>query len=190
LYGQKAIFLYICFQLIAESCLRTERESRTKQERLLQAYGLFPIDPLPPLLLNRQDNEPKILAMARNSKHTPEASFYRQLGRNLRVARSAAGKSQMEAAEHIDVSFQQLQKYESGANRIPVYGLVSLAAYLEAPLSQLIAPSDGDSEFQSLAAQFSGKEFHALMEAWAVLKDRQTRAALLNLVKSLAAAKR
>jgi hypothetical protein len=47
-----------------------------------------------------------------------------------------------------------------------------------------------DQSDQSLAAQFSGKEFHALMEAWAVLKDRQTRAALLNLVKALAAAKR
>jgi transcriptional regulator with XRE-family HTH domain len=128
--------------------------------------------------------------MARNSKHTPEASFYRQLGRNLRVARSAAGKSQADVAEYLDVSFQQLQKYESGANRIPLYGLVSLAAYLEVPLSQFIAPSDGDSEFQSLAAQFSGKEFHALMGAWAALKDRQTRAALLNLVKSLSVTKR
>jgi transcriptional regulator with XRE-family HTH domain len=157
---------------------------------MLPAYGQFPVDPPPSLLLNRQGNEPKILAMARNSKHTPEASFYRQLGRNVRDARSAAGKSQLDTAEHLDVSFQQVQKYESGANRIPVYSLVSLAAYLEVPLSQLIAPSEGDSEFQSLAAQFSGKEFHALMEAWAVLKDRQTRAALLTLVKSLAAAKR
>lgn len=127
-----------------------------------------------------------ILTMARNSKRQPEGPFYRQLGRNLRVARGAAGKSQMEAAEHLDVTFQQVQKYENGTNRIPVDRLVSLAAYLELPLSQFIAPSDGDSEFQSLAAQFSGKEFHALMEAWGSIKDRSVRAALLNLLKCMA----
>ena len=60
------------------------------------------------------------------------------------------------------------------------------AAFLEVPLLQLIDPSDSDSEFQSLAAQFSTKEFHTLMETWGVLKDRPMRAALLNLVKRMA----
>ena len=124
--------------------------------------------------------------MPRTSKRLPEGPFYRDLGRNLRVARSAAGKSQSEVAEYLDVTFQQVQKYENGTNRIPVDRLVSLAAYLEVPLLQLIAPSDSDSEFQSLAAQFSAKEFHTLMEAWGTIKDRPLRAALLNLVKRMA----
>ena len=80
--------------------------------------------------------------MPRTSKRMPEGPFYRELGRNLRVARSASGKSQTEIAEHLDVTFQQVQKYENGTNRIPVDRLVSLAAYLEVPLLQLIAPSD------------------------------------------------
>jgi transcriptional regulator with XRE-family HTH domain len=124
--------------------------------------------------------------MPRKSKRLPEGPFYRELGRNLRLARSAAGKSQMEAAEHIDVTFQQLQKYESGFNRIPLDRLIGLADYLEAPLSQFIAPSDGDSEFQSLAAQLDDREFHALMQAWGSIKDRPARAALVNLVKCMA----
>jgi transcriptional regulator with XRE-family HTH domain len=119
-------------------------------------------------------------------KRLPEGPFYRDLGRNLRTARSAAGKSQTEIAEFLDVSFQQVQKYENGKNRIPVDRLVSLAAFLEVPLLQFIDPSDSDSEFQSLAAQFGAKEFHTLMEAWGVLKDRPMRAALLNLVKRMA----
>ena len=49
---------------------------------------------------------------------------------------------------------------------IPVDRLVRLADYLEVPLSQFVAPSDGDSAFQTLASQFSAKEFHTLMEAW------------------------
>ena len=128
--------------------------------------------------------------MPRKSKRLPEGPFYRELGRNLRLARSAAGKSQEEAAEHIDVTFQQLQKYESGLNRIPVDRLIGLADYLEAPLSQFITPSDSDSEFQSLAEQLGDREFHALMEAWGNIKDRAARAALVNLVKCMANMKR
>jgi transcriptional regulator with XRE-family HTH domain len=105
-------------------------------------------------------------------KRLPEGPFYRDLGRNLRTARSAAGKSQSEVAEFLDLTFQQVQKYENGTNRIPVDRLVSLAAFLEVPLLQFIDPSDADSEFQTLAAQFSTKEFHTLMEAWGTLKDR------------------
>jgi transcriptional regulator with XRE-family HTH domain len=128
--------------------------------------------------------------MPRNSKRRPQGPFYRELGRNLRTARSAAGKNQIEAAEHIDVTFQQLQKYENGTNRIPVDRLVSLAAFLEVPLSQFVSPSDSDSKFQSLASQFSAKEFHTLIEAWGSIKDRPARAALVNLVKCMANLKR
>jgi transcriptional regulator with XRE-family HTH domain len=125
--------------------------------------------------------------MARTkTKRLPEGPFYRDLGRNLRVARSASGKTQTEIAEYLDLTFQQVQKYENGTNRIPLDRLVSLANYLEVPLSQFVTPSDGDSTFQSLAAQFGAKEFHALMEAWGSIKDRTARAALLNLVRRMA----
>lgn len=124
--------------------------------------------------------------MPRSSKRLPETSFYRDLGRNLRVARSASGKSQGDIAEHLDVTFQQVQKYENGTNRIPVDRLVSLAAYLEIPLLQLIAPSEKDSRFQSLAAQFGAKEFHRFMEAWGAIKDGQVKARVLNLIERLA----
>jgi transcriptional regulator with XRE-family HTH domain len=124
--------------------------------------------------------------MAKTSKRMPEGPFYRELGRNLRVARSASGKNQSEIAEHLDVTFQQVQKYENGSNRIPVDRLVSLAAYLELPLLQLIAPSESDAKFQTLAQQFSARELHALMEALGKIKDRPLRAALLNLAKRMA----
>lgn len=124
--------------------------------------------------------------MPRKSKRLPEGPFYRELGRNLRLARSASGKSQSDIAEHIEVTFQQVQKYENGTNRIPVDRLLRLADYLDVPVSQFIAPSDDDSEFRSLASQFKAREFHALMEAWGAIKDRAARAALLNLAKRLA----
>ncbi len=128
--------------------------------------------------------------MPRSSNRLPVDRFYRELGLNIRTARSAAGKSQAELAEHIDVTSQQVQKYENGANRITVDRLVILADYLEVPLSQFIAPSDGDAEFQTLAEKFSAKEFHALMEAWVSIKDRPARAALVELVRCMAKLRR
>jgi transcriptional regulator with XRE-family HTH domain len=129
--------------------------------------------------------------MARTQKkRLPEGSFYRDLGRAIRVARSAAGRSQEEVAAHLDLTFQQVQKYENGRNRIPIDRLVSLADFLEVPLQQFMTPSASDSEFQALASQFRDKEFHALMAAWGTLTDRRARAALVNLVKSMAALER
>jgi transcriptional regulator with XRE-family HTH domain len=124
--------------------------------------------------------------MAGKPKKKTESDFYRDLGGAIRVARSKSGKSQEDIADHLDVSFQQVQKYETGKNRIPVVHLVSLSTYLEVPLSQLVAQSAEDIDFQALATQFGTKEFHALMEAWVVLKDRPARAALINLVKCMA----
>jgi transcriptional regulator with XRE-family HTH domain len=123
-------------------------------------------------------------------KRLPEGPFYRDLGRNMRTARTAAGKSQTDVAEFLDLTFQQVQKYEKGTNRIPLDRLVSLADFLEVPLQQFVAPSESDSKFTSLASQFSDKEFHTLMEAWGALKDRSSRTALINLVKCMAALNR
>jgi transcriptional regulator with XRE-family HTH domain len=53
-------------------------------------------------------------------KNADSTRFYRDLGSALRLARLAAGRTQMEVADEIGVSFQQLQKYESGTNRIPI----------------------------------------------------------------------
>jgi transcriptional regulator with XRE-family HTH domain len=115
-----------------------------------------------------------------------EGSFYRELGRNLRVARGVAGKSQMAIAEHLDITFQQVQKYENGTNRIPVDRLINLADFLDVPLSEFIAPSKRDSDFQSLAVQFSASELHELMEVWGTIKDRPKRTALLNIARRVA----
>src|ERR1035441_10135858 len=125
-----------------------------------------------------------------NRKHLPEGAFYKDLGRTIRLTRTAAGKSQIVTAGHLDVTFQQIQKYEAGTNRIPLDRLVNLSDFLDVPLSHFVAaggPSNGDSAFFSLLEQFEGKEFRTLLESWTAIKDRQARAALLNLMKCMAA---
>jgi transcriptional regulator with XRE-family HTH domain len=123
----------------------------------------------------------------RHAKKKPEDTFYRDLGRAIRLARVNAGKSQAEVAEHLDdLAFQQLQKYESGKNRIPVKELVRLAAFLEVSVAYLVGSPDGDAEFKSFAEKFRANGFHALLESWAAIKDKPMRDAIINLVKRAA----
>ena len=128
--------------------------------------------------------------MTGRPKQKPEGTFYRDLGRAIRAARVAAGKTQTEVAEHIGVTFQQLQKYENGGNRIPVEHLVSLAEYVEVPVPHLLAlPGRGD-KFVAMSEKVSAKGFHAMFEAWSAIEDKPLRAALLNVVKRAAALSR
>lgn len=128
--------------------------------------------------------------MARKRKRMPEGPFYRDLGRAIRLTRAAAGKTQLETAAHLAITFQQLQKYERGANRIPVDRLVRLSAYLGVPVSHFIASESGSDQelaFHIFAEGFHRKEFRTLVESWKAIKDRRMRTAMLDLVKRMAA---
>ncbi|NCC22582.1 MAG: XRE family transcriptional regulator [Alphaproteobacteria bacterium] len=56
------------------------------------------------------------------------------IGQRLRHARRLAGISQSELASAAGVTFQQIQKYEKGANRIAASRLVELAVFLDRPI--------------------------------------------------------
>jgi transcriptional regulator with XRE-family HTH domain len=57
------------------------------------------------------------------------------LGRRLRQRRRTLGLTQQQIAEAVGVRFQQIQKYECGANRISAARLWLLAKALESPVS-------------------------------------------------------
>ena len=120
---------------------------------------------------------------AKAKKPANPNDFYAELGGAIRLARVTAGKSQSEVGDHIGVSFQQVQKYENGTNRIPVEQLVSLATYLDASLDQLLRLPAADAQMQSLTAKFRGDNFIALLESWGEIKDPGMRAAILNLIR-------
>jgi transcriptional regulator with XRE-family HTH domain len=59
------------------------------------------------------------------------------VGRNVRVWRMAKGMSQTQLASRLGVTFQQIQKYEVGADRIGTGRLVKVAAILGIPIAAL-----------------------------------------------------
>jgi len=63
------------------------------------------------------------------------------VGRLVRVHRMARGLSQTELANRVGVTFQQVQKYESGANRISMGRLTRIARVLGVSVTYLLAGS-------------------------------------------------
>lgn len=56
--------------------------------------------------------------------------FYKLVGRRIKMAREHAKVSQKALGDHLGVSFQQVQKYENGNDRIPVDRLKDAAELL------------------------------------------------------------
>jgi transcriptional regulator with XRE-family HTH domain len=63
----------------------------------------------------------------------PPDPLDRLIGRNIRFCRIESGLSQTALAESIGVGFQQLQKYENAANRVPASRLIQIARALNVP---------------------------------------------------------
>jgi transcriptional regulator with XRE-family HTH domain len=84
-----------------------------------------------------------------------------QFGRNLRRLRSLAGISQAELGRRLGVSFQQVQKYESGANNVNVNvpTLCRLQAILGCAFADLLAGLGGEGDAAGGdAAEESGRQ--------------------------------
>ena len=63
-----------------------------------------------------------------------ETNFNRHLGAKLRMRRLALGLTQTKVAQAINVTFQQIQKYEKGTNGISSLRIMQLAQFLKVPI--------------------------------------------------------
>ena len=63
-----------------------------------------------------------------------EVNFNKHLGAKLRLRRLALGLTQTKVAQAINVTFQQIQKYEKGTNGISSLRIMQLANFLKVPV--------------------------------------------------------
>jgi len=64
-----------------------------------------------------------------------EDNFNKHLGNKLKLRRLALGLTQTKVAKAINVTFQQIQKYEKGTNGVSSIRLLQLANYLKIPVN-------------------------------------------------------
>jgi transcriptional regulator with XRE-family HTH domain len=109
------------------------------------------------------------------------------VGRNIRVHRLVKGLTQEGLGEKLGVTFQQIQKYEKGTNRVGSGRLYQIAALLEVPVTAFFeggySPTAlrNSSPFDLLADPVSLR----LVQAFAEIADLKTRRAVLALVESM-----
>ena len=111
------------------------------------------------------------------------------IGQKLRALRLDRGLSQSALADMIGVTFQQLQKYESGANRISAGRLARAAAALRVHVTafyEVITHPKKEQGFVYLRSKGAVR----LVRAYAGIEERADRAALLAVAEGLARGKR
>lgn len=111
------------------------------------------------------------------------------LGRKLRLARTEAGLSQQALAERLGITFQQVQKYEKGANRIAASRLVSIAAAVDRPISYFLddAKDAVAAARPARSAESAGPAEHLSMAAlFAAIDNGRVRRRVIELLRTIA----
>ena len=100
-----------------------------------------------------------------------EINFNRHLGAKLRMRRLSLGLTQTKVAQAINVTFQQIQKYEKGTNGISSLRIMQLANFLKVPIVFFFEdlPTYGEESLDSdkivdLNYSFLAKLFSSLSE--------------------------
>jgi len=70
------------------------------------------------------------------------------LGERIRAKRMAWGITLTELAAELEISYQQMQKYEQGSNRISALKLKRVADYLQTPISYFYGEEDDDGPYE------------------------------------------
>ena len=109
------------------------------------------------------------------------------VGARIRLLRKVRGLSQQALAEAAGVTFQQIQKYERGANRVSgLHASSRIATTLKAPVSEMfgeVNPASG--AIDEVAGLLSEPGALELLRAYSVLPRGGPRAALVDFVRSL-----
>ena len=112
----------------------------------------------------------------------------RVIGRNIRIHRLAKKMSQTELGEHLGVSFQQVQKYENGVNRVGSGRLYQMAAILDVRVSTLFKDGErADKAHDSgLLDLLTEPQSVRLIRAFSKITDSTVRRSLIQLAEKFA----
>ena len=113
------------------------------------------------------------------------ASLDRRIGERIRLRRTELGMTQHQLAAALGVSYQQIQKYENGANRISAARLWQIGRRLEVPVGWLfdepdapVGPEDG--------RLVQARGVLEVARGFGALRSATVKAALVGLVRTLA----
>ncbi len=115
------------------------------------------------------------------------------IGQKIRLRRNLIGMTQTELANALGVSFQQIQKYETGKNKVYASKLYNIAKILQMPLTDFFEEEKTRKKGMSDQKQQSFKgpdplfepETPNLLKAFYDIKDKKKRKMAIDLMKNL-----
>ena len=133
--------------------------------------------------------------MLSNAAKVPHAIDV-EVGSRIRLQRKVKGISQQALAAALGITFQQVQKYEKGSNRVGASRLSQIAQALDVPVSYFFggtqaAAEDGtashvNGETNEVALFLTSIEGVALNRAFTNIRSKVVRQKVVSLVKALA----
>lgn len=119
------------------------------------------------------------------------------VGSRIRLRRNMLGFSQEKLGENLGITFQQIQKYEKGTNRVGASRLQAISTILSVPVSFFFedAPGSGETNKSGFAEEndatyvvdfLNSNEGVQLTRAFTRISDPKVRRKIIDLVKSLA----
>ncbi|MCW0980894.1 helix-turn-helix domain-containing protein [Agrobacterium sp. BT-220-3] len=117
------------------------------------------------------------------------------VGAQIRMRRKSLGMSQSALAGRLGITFQQVQKYEKGANRVGASRLQAIASVLGVDVSSLFANATPDGgagnpalgTINAMQTFVASNEGFSLNQAFSRIKSTSVRRSIVALVTSLAA---
>ena len=120
-----------------------------------------------------------------------------EVGHRIRIERLARGLSQTALANQLGVTFQQVQKYEKGVNRVGAGRLTKIAGVLGVPVGTFFSGKEIlDGEQPAMAGEASPLKLltvsgaFRLLRAYAEIEDSTLRRSIVDLVEQVASPRR
>ncbi len=107
------------------------------------------------------------------------------VGARIRLRRTLLGLTQEQLAASLNISYQQIQKYETGANRISAGRLFEIALRLSVDVSYFFDGMEANSQRQQLPHGGHNRVAIELVRNFLEIDDDELRTALANLVKTM-----
>ncbi len=108
------------------------------------------------------------------------------VGARIRERRTAMGLTQENLASALEISYQQVQKYEAGTNRVSAGRLYEIARKLDVDVSYFYEELDPEQDVAPLDHGGKSRAVIELVQNFAEITDPDLRASINGLVKSLA----
>jgi len=111
-----------------------------------------------------------------------------EVGQRIRARRMAKGMSQTELGEMLGVTFQQVQKYEKGINRVGAGRLVRVGEALDVPVSFFFGTTDsgGGEDTRAILGFLDTSYSLRLLRAFSRIPQTHVQRAMVELVESIA----